>query len=261
MEHSVKLNETIDRLTIPYKNIFTTVYLVRCGRENILFDAASYDSDIDEYVLPWLKELRVTELRYVFISHNHTDHAGGLGRLMAAFPDAVIVSRSKELREKFKDCRFLFPEDGDVLTGTLQIVTLRGHSMDSMTLYDKQSKIMLTGDGLQLLGIFGADFWGANISYPVCHLQALEKLRRMEVEELLWAHDYHPMGRGAKGEKAVFDAIDACAAPLLQVRNLIAEHPELDDEAIRSLYNVPGIPMMGCHVVTAVRRAMQQGEL
>lgn len=92
MEHSVKLNETIDRLTIPYKNIFTTVYLVRCGRENILFDAASYDSDIDEYVLPWLKELRVTELRYVFISHNHTDHAGGLGRLMAAFPDAVIVS-------------------------------------------------------------------------------------------------------------------------------------------------------------------------
>lgn len=264
MEGHEKLSDQIDQLTIPYKNIFTTVYLIRTDGCAVLFDAASYASDIEDYVLPWLEELGVTEqmLRYVFISHNHTDHAGGLSRLMEVFPEAIIVSRSRELREKFCCFRFFLPEDGDVLVDSLRVVTIPGHSMDSMALYDRKRKYMITGDSLQLRGIFGSDFWGANISWPAEHLQALEKLQEMDVRQLLWSHDYYPMGRGAAGREEILAALDACRAPLIWVWGTLRDYPELDDETIRGMYNASGkVPMMGRHVVTAVRTAMEQGKL
>ena len=60
-------------ITVPYKGIYTSVFLVRTPQGAVLFDAASYESDIQNIILPWLDEQGITaeELRYVFISHKH----------------------------------------------------------------------------------------------------------------------------------------------------------------------------------------------
>ena len=80
MKHPEKINDNIYALCIPYKDIFTTVYFVKTENGALLFDTASYDQDIDSAVIPALRELEINEedLKYIFISHNHTDHAGGL---------------------------------------------------------------------------------------------------------------------------------------------------------------------------------------
>ena len=76
MKNLVKTNDNIYELTIPYKDIFTTVYIVRTARGALLFDTATYDSDVEEAIIPALCELGVGkgELKYIFISHNHGDH-------------------------------------------------------------------------------------------------------------------------------------------------------------------------------------------
>lgn len=50
VEGHTQITAHIHRLVIPYKHIFTTVFLLRDGNSTVLFDAASFDTDIDNYV-------------------------------------------------------------------------------------------------------------------------------------------------------------------------------------------------------------------
>lgn len=91
MKNITKINENLYRLEIPYKDIYTTVYLIKTDEGFLLFDAASYDEDIDNYIVPFLNEYNVTgeTLKYVFISHDHIDHSGGLKAFMKKYPKTV----------------------------------------------------------------------------------------------------------------------------------------------------------------------------
>lgn len=244
-------------ILVPYKDIFTTVYVIRTEEGVLLFDAASYDSDISDILLPALEALSISpeELRGVFISHNHTDHAGGLAALLAAFPALTVYSRSEKLREKHRDADVRSFSDGERILGDLYAITLPGHTPDSAGVLCRRRACLISGDSLQLHGIFGSGLWGANVRYPAAHLEALEKLRQTEgVEHLYTAHHYEPYGRCHHGREAILRAIEACRQPLLEVRELIEAHPALDDAAIAALYNAKAHrPTLGAHVVTALR--------
>ena len=155
-------------ITVPYKGIYTSVFLVRTPQGAVLFDAASYESDIQNIILPWLDEQGITaeELRYVFISHKHDDHAGGLPALLEAFPDLCIVSQSMGLQQQYGEKHFWSPRDGEMLLGCLRVVSIPGHTADSAALLDTRTGTLLCGDCLQLHGIFGMGKWGANIPHP-----------------------------------------------------------------------------------------------
>ena len=248
-----QINEHIYRVTLPYQDIYTTVYIVKTEDGVVLFDAASYDTDMPEYIAPALEELGISELKYVFISHNHRDHAGALEAVLKQHPEAVIVSRCPRLKEKFAAHPCLVPQDGDTLAKVLRVVTIPGHTQDAAALLDMRTNTLISGDCLQLFGIFGSGKWAANITLIPEHLEALSKLRAMDIAAVYAAHDYHPYGYSFIGKNAISDALEACVAPLTRVEELIRCHPEADDEAIAALYNCRELPTLGAHVVTAVR--------
>ena len=253
-----KITENIYRLTTPYKGIYTTICIIRTENGALLFDTGSYDSDIPEYILPFLSETGITadELKYIFISHAHADHAGGLYALMAHFPGACILSRSASLRERFAAFDSMEPEDGAELLGVLKCVAIPGHTQDSAAILDTRTGTLISGDCLQLYGIFGSGKWGANISYPSVHIEALEKLRGMEINAILAAHDYHPCGHIFTGAAEVNAALDACVAPLKDILALIDANPGASDAEIAGIYNGTGtLPVIGEHVAAALRRA------
>lgn len=254
-----KINDNIYRTTAPYKGIYTTLYAVKTPNGALLFDAASFDEDVDNYMVPFLNELGITadSLKYVFISHNHMDHAGALSPFMKRYPNAAIISRSPALKEKFAEYNVIMPEDGDSILDVLRVVTIPGHTMDSSAVYDTRTKNLICGDCLQLYGIFGAGEWGANIRFPAEHMRAIEKLRKMDIEHILTAHDYHPYGYSYVGKEAIEKALDACIAPLDEIKGMINANPELDDEAISKLYNNESKPTLGKHVVTALRAMIE----
>ncbi|MBE6580405.1 MAG: MBL fold metallo-hydrolase [Ruminococcaceae bacterium] len=253
-----RITDHIYALRIPYQDIFTTVYLVKAARGVLLFDAASYDHDIEDAVIPALDALGVREsdLKYVFISHNHTDHAGGLKRLLASYPNVCVVSKNEKLREKFAGYTFLSPEEGEVLLDDLSVVYVIGHTADSMTLYDRRTKTLLSGDCLQLWGIFGSGLWGANIPFFTQHQQDIQKLRDMDIDAIYTAHDYHPCGRSYLGKAQIMAALDACLAPFALLRQLIEEDPDADDETICQRYNADGArPTLAVRIVKLYREA------
>ena len=262
MKNCCWIQNDILRIVIPYKDIDTTVYVLRCEQGLVLFDTAACDEDLETYLYPVMEELGLNtrELRYVFISHNHRDHARGLGSVLAAATDAVVLSRCPNLKEQYGD-RVLCPEDGMELLDAFRVVTIPGHTADSMALLDVRTNTLITGDCLQMFGIYGSGLWGANITLPAEHLRAIEKVRALQAETILCAHDYHPCGRAVSGKEQVDKALDACVEPLMRLRQLILDCPELDDEGICARYHQGvHLPTVPPKVVAALRK-LQEGAI
>jgi glyoxylase-like metal-dependent hydrolase (beta-lactamase superfamily II) len=259
MADIMKINAHIHRITLPYKDIFTTVYTLDTPKGAVLFDAGSFDEDLDAYILPLLAEAGISadRLKYVFISHNHKDHSGGLPKLLEKFPHLQIVSHSKTLQERYTD-RFLLPEEGALLLDTFRVVSIPGHTADSCALLDIRTLTLITGDCLQQWGIRGSGDWASNISYPAEHAAALEKIRNLGIEQIITAHDYVPHGYRADGNEAALQMLDACLEPLERLACLIKSNPALDDGQIRALYNdAENHLTINVRVVGAMRAALQ----
>lgn len=235
------MTDLIKRLVLPYKDIFTTVYLITTPKGAILFDTASYNEDVDYSIIPFLEEHSITSetLKYVFISHNHRDHVGGLKRFMQIYPNTCIVSCSNALAENYKAYHVYTPKDGDLLLDTVQVVTIPGHTHDSAALLDTRTKTLITGDSLQLYGIVGSEDWACNITLPKAHFEALEKVRTLDVTNIFAAHDYHPYGYKAIGKGEVSRVLDACIAPLEHLQEIILQNSTLDPSILYLIYILP----------------------
>lgn len=257
MEHVISLTPHVTAIRVPFADIYTTVFLVRTEAGNLLFDTATYDTDITEIILPALEALGgLTALSHVFISHPHGDHAGGLGALLTALPHLTVIAGSEELKAKHPNATVIPMREGTLL-GALRVLPIPGHTADSIALLDTRTGTLLSGDGLQLHGIYGSGVWGANIRYPGAHLAALDRLAEEEICAIYPAHDYHPCGNAYVGKTAIGAALDACRAPLFLIRDMIRENKDTSDEALAAAYNAMGNPpTVGAHVVAAVRREL-----
>ena len=248
------LSSRARRITIPYKDIYTSVFILDTPEGTILFDTAFCNYDVDTYILP---ELKRRNLRYIFISHNHKDHALGPARLMEIYPDATIVAQDDALAEKFSQFSVLHPQDGDMLLDSFQVISTPGHSADSQSLLDTRTKMLFTGDSLQAYGIFGEGEWGACIRCVPEYLTTLEKLKTLEVDNLVMSHDYHPYGNEVFGTEEIHNCLDICAKALFQVKDVLCAHLELSDQEIADLYNkASNLPIIPAFLVEAIRNTL-----
>ena len=244
----------IRRITIPYKDIYTSVFILDTKDGTILFDTAFCDYDVDTFILP---ELKRRNLRYIFISHNHKDHALGLARLMEIYPDATIVAQDDALAEKFSQFSVLRPQEGDMLLDTFRVISIPGHTLDSLGLFDVTTGTLFTADALQAYGIYGEGDWGACIRHIPEYMQTLKKLRELPVVDLLMAHNYHPYGNEVYGTAEIHNCLDICAQAVLQVKEVVSSHLELSDQEIADLYNKDsGLPTVPDFLIEAIRNTL-----
>lgn len=251
-----QITDHIRCFPVPYKDIFVKIYILQTEDATVLFDTAACAGDVDGYIVPALEQLGVTPT-HIFISHNHSDHAGGLTQAAALFPNARILSRSKKLRETYPDIHC--PEDGEILLGCLQVVTIPGHTPDSAALLDLRTNTLVTGDCLQSLGIYGSGYWYGAIGLPAEHAAAIEKLRTLPIENIATAHDYHPDGIYSFGKEAAAKRLDHSIGALRRLQEIIAANPELDDEQIAALCNDGTLPKVAPRIIGAVRCAVAEG--
>ena len=254
------LTPHITRIFVPFLDIYTSVFLVKTSEGALLFDTATYDSDMTEIILPALGELGVPPeaLTRVFISHPHRDHAGGLAALLARRPEIEVIAGSTALAETHTGARITVMGDGETLLGVLRVVSIPGHTADAIALLDTRTGTLLSGDCLQLFGIFGSGHWGANITLPAAHFEALDRLAHLPLTAIYPAHDYHPEGNAYVGAEAIRRALCACREPLLLIRDRIAAAPTRTDCELADEYNRGNLPTVGRHVFAAVRRELMQ---
>lgn len=258
MQKLTLLTENIYRLTIPFEDVYTTVFIILTPDGAVLYDTATYPKDAEQYIVPALKELdiSVSSLKYIVISHDHGDHSGGLERMLHFFPDTVVISRSAALQKRFDGYKVLSPSDSDSVLNVLQIITIPGHSADCIALLDKRTRTLITGDCLQMYGLYGSGLWGSNITLPAEHLAALVKLESLEIAMLAAAHDYHPFGYLASGPEEISRCLDTCKAAIHEIRDFLNMHPDLTAEKASVLYHQStGLPSVGAPVFEAIRTA------
>ena len=252
MEREV-LTSDITRLRIPYADVFTSVFLVGTEEGMLLFDTGSYPADIEGRILPALAEIGVP-LTHVMLSHTHEDHAGGLATLLAHHPGVTVVAGSNAIARKHEGLALSVVRDGDILLGVLRVVSIPGHTTDSVGLLDTRTGTLLSGDGLQLYGLFAAEPWGANISFPAAHLAALDRLAALPIAAIYPAHAYHPLGDAYIGEEGVFRALALSREPLLLMRDMLLASPEKSDVALAAAYNAQDLPRVTPTAFAAIRR-------
>lgn len=257
MIHTEAINEHIHYFKVPYKDIFVGIYVIRHESGAVLVDTAASDADVDNWIAPALAQLGITpdQVTHIFITHKHRDHSGGLARASVLWPNARIVSRSDVLNEEYPD--LLMPEDGQRITDTLQVVTIPGHTADSAALLDLRTNTLVSGDCLQMYGIFGSGDWYGAIALPAVHFTAVEKLRRLPINTIATAHNYHPGGMICRGSEAVTQCLDHCVGALERLRSLIEANPGLDDAQIAQLSNKAELPTVAPRIVAALRQWLQ----
>ena len=227
----------IHRLEVPFLDIYTTIFLVETDEGVVVFDTATYPEDMDGLLAPALQELGVEKPLWVVISHNHRDHAGGLARFVELFPETGIAAGSEECAERVPGKTVRVLADGETLVGPLKAVTIPGHTADAIGILDTRTGTLLTGDCLQMYGIYGSGAWGANISRIPEHIAAGQKLLTLDIQTILASHNYHPHDWRADGKEAVADYIAQCANALRDIRAYGLAHKDQEVADIAAAYN------------------------
>ena len=199
-----KIDNGIFRILIPFENLTTTVYIYVCKEGTAVIDSATYPSDVDEHIIPALDSLNIQydTVKYLLLTHNHGDHSGGIGRLSEKFTNAFVgTSFSIELSNR------IALVDGETVFGNLKAIYLPGHTEHSFGFYDISTKTLLSGDCLQLDGV---GKYRDGIMNTDLYIESVNKLKGMDIERIVAAHEYDPFGSVAEGKESVLCYLNKC---------------------------------------------------
>ena len=200
-----EIEKGIFLLKVPFEDIYTSVFAVKVGEEIALVDTATTEEDVTGCILPALEDLMQREgghLRYILLTHSHGDHAGGAPTLAAHFSGVPVCALQSMELPLFRQL-----SDGEAIMGCLRVVHLPGHAPFSVGYYDERSKLLLSGDCLQLRGV---GKYTRGISDPSAYVASIEGLESMDIECIVASHDYVPLGSTARGKEAVRAYLHAC---------------------------------------------------
>ena len=184
----------IYRLKVPFMSVYTSVFLVQFDGKNLLIDCGTDASDVDNYIIPALKELRLTldDINYLIVTHNHEDHAGGKGRILECNQKIQVVG----------DNNIEFSRE-------IKIYPLIGHTQDFLGVLDLRSGTLISGDGLQGAGI---GKFRCSLENKEEYIKSIEKIQADErIQNILFSHAYEPWYKnGAFGRNEVEQILLDC---------------------------------------------------
>ena len=188
-----KETDGIYRLKVPFESVYTSVFLIKCQNGALLVDSATTDYDVDTYIVPAIEDLGIkpNELLGIVITHYHSDHAGGLSRILEHYPNISVI----------KENSGIFPE--------IEIYPLYGHTKDFIGVFDRRQGTLISGDGIQGAGI---GRYRCLLASKEMYQKTLQKIENDEsIVNLLFSHEYEPWYKNSMfGREDVLKCIEEC---------------------------------------------------
>ncbi|MBQ8758678.1 MAG: MBL fold metallo-hydrolase [Clostridia bacterium] len=203
------INEGVSRLYVPFESVATSVFLVKSMSGYILIDCATTKDDVNDIIIPAIRAegIGLSSIRYILLTHRHSDHAGGLDELIKHIPKAV-VGMSRLASERMPGYKCTGFDDGNTIDNTLTTYLLPGHTDDCMGYYHIPTKSIISGDCVQQYGI---GKYGCGLEYPSMYRRTLERLLADEdIENIITSHEYTPLGDSDYGREAYEAHIECC---------------------------------------------------
>ena len=189
----LKEREGIFRLKVPFEDLYTSVFLVETPQRLILVDCATTDDDVELCIIPALKEMgrELCDIDAIVLTHRHGDHAGGIDCVLRHAPHIEVVTDVKEIADGV--CTY----------------ELHGHTEDCIGVLDARTHTLISGDGIQGMGI---GKYRCSLESRAAYLQTLERVRSDErIASILFSHAYEPWdSESAQGRETVIDRINFC---------------------------------------------------
>ena len=164
----------IYRLKVPFEAIYTSVFLIKAPHGAALVDCATTAFDVDNYISPSLADMgyKLSDINFLVLTHSHSDHAGGLSRILELCPDIAVI----------RYARLIF--DG------IYTYPMSGHTVDCIGVFDGHTKTLISGDGLQGAGV---DKYRCAVKDREAYLATLDRIKNdKNVENVLFSHAYEP---------------------------------------------------------------------
>ena len=238
----MKITENIHSLKIPFQikvspemvlDRFVNVYII-FSEQVYLIDTGVTDGK--ELIYDYIKEQgrKPEEIGKVFITHAHPDHIGALKLIKEDSGCKVLSHKNKQKWVENADLQFKerpvpgFNElvsgscivdetfdDGDIFelgnNMTMEVIYTPGHSDDSVSLYFKEDKVLVTGDLVTLPGDLPI-----YTSYNEL-IKSLNKIKEIDFNVLLssWAEP--------KSDNEAKDVIDKSISYLMNLDKIVEE--------------------------------------
>ena len=205
------IDKGLYRILVPFEGeITTTVYILvnENDKRVVLIDSASYPTDAKNFIIPAIEELGISpdNAELLLLTHSHKDHFGGAKALFGELPN--LKPRASFLIEH---PAFEYLVDAEIIAERLKVVFLPGHTKNSVAFYDLETKTLLSGDCLQLKGV---GKYRNGIAFPILYRNSIEKLKGMDIERIVAAHEYDPLGSIAEGKECVLEYLNECLSCL-----------------------------------------------
>lgn len=193
MNKFYKETNEIFRLEVPFYTVYTSVFLLNTDEGYILVDCATTNEDVDGYIIPALEEqgISLPDVKKIVITHDHSDHAGGLPQILKQMPHIEVVKEVTNLANGV--CTYPLP----------------GHTKGFIGALDERSSTLISGDGLQGAGI---KQYRTMLADKDAYVETLERIRLDErIENLLFSHAYEPWYENKMlGRENVLGCLEEC---------------------------------------------------
>lgn len=234
-----EIKDGIYKMNIPFDDGFTSVFVLENDGKRMLLDFAACDSDGAEYIIPAMEKSQFIP-EYLVCTHNHEDHSGGIKIIVETYKDAEIAAFSNISGIDFEKVRRL--EENDILLDRYKVISLSGHTADSIGLLDIKNNILLTADALQGEGIAT---YGPNLDNACEYLKTLKKISELKPDGIIMSHEYEPFGSVVWGGETVKEYLRICFDAVNKIILKTEENPDCTPREIADMYNSENFRKIG----------------
>jgi glyoxylase-like metal-dependent hydrolase (beta-lactamase superfamily II) len=186
-----KVREDIYLIEQPTRENWFCSVTVIVGESSVSLVDTGYENTPEDYILPFLREIgrKPEQVKTVVNTHRDGDHVLGNRIIKEKTPARIAIHELEFDAVEDVDDKL---QDGDVVElgdRAFTVIHTPGHRPGNICLYDKENRILLTGDTVC------GDREDLIRMDRQTYIASLRKLSKLPIDTMVMAHPFQPAGK------------------------------------------------------------------